>query len=645
MTGEKAVPLGRRKLSRRGLGRWGFAAGAMSLTGACAGAITQPAPVARRPACLEQTRDPDGAIDYVVIGSGAGGGVVACRLALEGFRVLILEAGGDASPLAHQAPALHLAAAGHPELATPLEAQPQSTGDRAYHYPVGRTLGGTTAIHGLCALYPDPTVWNGIANTFGDSTWDAATMHRHFQSLERCGYVDRPQDPGDPRSNPTRHGFDGWLSTSVADPSPFVADRASIAAIVRAAASELTWEHQRFRSLRSHQNAAIDPNDWRVVRVVPEGRILMPMTVGGGRRSDTRRHVQEVAGLCSDRLIVRTRCRAERILFDADNAAIGVVYNQDGSPRQVVVRREVIVAGGAFFSPQLLMLSGIGPASLLRAKGIEVRLDLPGVGKNLSDVPEISVVTSLAPGTVRREDQLTLSADADTGGDEDLARWRSDRDGLYANNGTLAAFIARSSPSLERPDLLVQCIAGDFRGYAPGFSERARIGGDVMTWRLLTIAGGLRPGEIRLNTADPSGLPNVTSWALDDGNPPALQALSNGIAAVRRASQRLGQFVEAERFPGPDLANGPQTKSFVRRHVWGSNAWGSNKMGPRSERLAVVDNQFRVHGTKRLRVVDASVLSFAPGYFIALAAMMIGEKAGDLITATARLGDVEARSV
>ena len=205
--------------------------------------------------------------------------------------------------------------------------------------------------------------------------------------------------------------------------------------------------------------------------------------LNGGTRESTRDYIRATLAACGGNLNVELHALATRVLFDGKRA-VGVEYlsgenlyraspaptSSEGERRELRVKREVILCGGVFNTPQLLMLSGIGPAAELRAHGIESRVDLQGVGKNLQDRYEMSVVYEL-DGELDAQRDMNLTAPDPSAPDPALARWWFDRNGPYATNGVVGALVQKSKPSLATPDLFVFGIVGNFHGYFPGYSR------------------------------------------------------------------------------------------------------------------------------------------------------------------------------
>jgi choline dehydrogenase len=292
-------------------------------------------------------------------------------------------------------------------------------------------------------------------------------------------------------------------------------------------------------------------------------------------------------------------------------------------------RREVILAGGAFNTPQLLMLSGIGPAEDLQALGLVPFVDLPDVGKNLQDRYEIGVVNRMAVPAWPSLRNASFER-----GDPPWRRWARWGLGMYSSNGAALTIALRSEADAPLPDLFLMSLLAPFKGYFPGYSREIAMHRNRLTWTILKAHTRNRAGVVRLRSTDPTDPPLIDFDyfnPLDDPDQADLRAVVAGIRFARRLSAPLlrSGAIAAEEVPGPQVQTDDELVQFVRDHAWGHHACGTCAIG------TVLGSDFRVLGTSGLRVVDASVFPRIPGYFIASAVYMIGEKAADAIVADA----------
>ena len=324
--------------------------------------------------------------------------------------------------------------------------------------------------------------------------------------------------------NEARHGFGGWLGTSLADPKLAVADEKIRGILLDAAGKNL--EEFLGRPLEPLEGLGgwVDPNDWRV-RDLPEGLWQIPLAVRGGHRNGSRERIRDVAQRFPDRLEVRTGCLVTRVLLDEQPAATGVEYIDaqhaywcDPRPargampprQQAYASREVVLAGGAFNTPQLLKLSGIGPREELERFGIPVRLELAGVGLNLQDRYEVGVVSRMTRSfSLLRGDRFRPPGPGEKP-DPAFLEWQSGK-GIYATNGALVGIIRRSRRELQAPDLFVFGLPARFEGYYPGYSAELEQQHDYFTWAVLKAHTINRAGEVLLRSDDPREPPMSSS--------------------------------------------------------------------------------------------------------------------------------------
>ena len=622
----------------------------------------------------------DHEFDYIVVGSGAGGGALAARLAEAGRSVLLLEAGGDPRQLSgtndyqpginrlpddYDVPAFHGFASENDAMrwdffvrhyaSEELQAKdPKYVRDyrgkpvNGVLYPRAGTLGGCTAHNAMIFVYPHNADWDGIARLTGDPSWNAEAMRHYFMRLEDCRHRPIERWLGKVGVNRSRHGWDGWLQVEKAiPPAAALRDHGLVQVLLESAATAFDEIGQPIERLHDLVEAKADPNDWRLVNENAVGVRYTPLTTRNHARMGTRERVLETARKYPDRLRVELDALVTRVILDEQNRATGVeylkgarLYRAHGQPAttsgvlsEAQATREVILCGGAFNTPQLLMLSGIGPRMLLEPLGIPVRVELPGVGKNLQDRYEVGVVNRMSFDHWKILEGLTFAH-----GDRAYQEWADGREGLYTSNGAVLAAILKSQPERPLPDLFCFALLGLFGGYFPGYSAAEVNKPNYLTWAILKAHTQNRAGEVVLRSADPQDTPLINFHYFDEGSDTAgedVRSVVAGIRFVRQLTTKLkaqGLIAEEEQ-PGEALQTDDELMDFVRNTAWGHHASCSCAIGPQADG-GVLGSDFRVHGAVGLRVVDASVFPRIPGCFIASAVYMIAEKAADVILAS-----------
>ena len=614
--------------------------------------------------------------EYIIVGSGAGGGPLACNLARNGHKVLLLEAGVDnGQSLEYQVPAWHGKSTEYPDMQWDYFVRHWDNdkqqnrdekvmknvlpgGKNGVWYPRAGTLGGCTAHNAMITVYPNNADWDAIAKLTGDYSWSAKNMRNYYNILENCKYM----------STGTKgHGFNGWLSTNTAPVSLGLGD-AKIVKTILSASSAFSDTHSFWEKVHLFNDikevAALitrDLNNDDKDHDIQEGLFSVPIAVNNGKRNGPRdfivKTVQE-----GYPLTVRTACLCSKVLFadklnkDGTLQAVGIDYLQgrhlyradpnasktenSGVKNTAYASREVILSGGAFNTPQLLKLSGIGAKDEVEKFGIKSLINLPGVGTNLQDKYELAVVSKW------NSDLAILDGCTfDDKNDPCLDDWKKDpASSVYGTNGVAFTVVAKSDKNKPVSDLFLFGIPGNFAGYKPGYSKIATADHRHFTWAVLKGFTKNHAGTVKLVSANPRDTPAISFKYFEEGTNDKtqansdLQAVVNGVKMVRNINSNINSLsisdVVEEEKPGKNIQTDEELKQYVRDNSWGHHACCTCPIGADGDPNAVLDSNFRVRGTTGLRVVDASAFPIMPGLFMVLPVYMASEKATDVILAS-----------
>jgi len=531
------------------------------------------------------------AFDFIVTGAGSAGCAVAGRLSESGkYRVLLLEAGGpDRNPWIH-IPLGYTKTYTNPRLNWMFETEPEAQlNGRTLYQPRGKVLGGTSSINGMVYMRGTPTDYDNWRQR-GCEGWDWDSVLPFFKKAEN-----------QERGADEHHGTGGPLNVSNPVRCP-LGD-----AMVEAAVQAGIPANDDFNGPRQ------------------EGAGYYQTTTTSRRRwSSARAYLRDAKR--RPNLTVATKAHATRVLIE-NGRAVGVEYR---TPQGLVTARcrgEIIVSGGVYGSPQLLQLSGLGPAELLRQHGIPVVHDMPGVGSHLHDHFNTYLVYRCSqPVTIN---DLAMSGMRKLTAGVQYALTRS---GHLSNAGIYAGAFVRSDPRLEQPDLQINMF---------GWSalERLRTGIKPHPFSAFTLSPvHLRPegrGTVRIKSPDPLAPPAIQfNFLASDYD---FQALIYGTRLSRKiaAQPALKPFVVEEVLPGPAVQTDDDIIEEIRvRGVSNLHPVGTCRMGRETD--AVVDPRLKVYGVEGLRVADASIMPQVPGGNTNAPSIMIGEKASDMILEDAR---------
>jgi choline dehydrogenase len=534
--------------------------------------------------------------DYVIVGAGSAGCVLAARLSEDpATRVLLLEAGppDDADEI-HIPAAINLLFQSTYDWNYQTTPQERAAG-RSIYWPRGRTLGGSSSINAMIYIRGNRYDYDTWRDDYGCEGWGYTDLLPYFLRAE-----------SNSRGASAFHGADGPLS---------VQDLKHKSALTTA-------------FVEAARHSGLEANDDFNGRT-QDGVGFYQVTQRGGRRwSAADAYLHPAIG--RPNLTVQTDALVTGIAL-AGLRAVGVHYLLRGVAETARAESEVIVACGAVGSPQLLMLSGIGPADHLRSHNIAVMADSPGVGANLSDHPTVAAMWHTP-----RSRALWEQA-----GPRNLARWQLMHSGPLTTNVAESGGFSRSEEGLPAPDTQWHALPAPYQN--GGLTDPAT---RALSLLVTLVTVGSR-GRIRLRSADPRHKPLIDPAYLSHG--PDIEPLVSGIRMAREfaAARPMSKICKSELAPGDGVRTDTDIREFVRRnlttiyHPVGTCAMGGDSRLAVSRLVSVVDPELRVKGIDGLRVIDASVMPTVPRGNTNAPTIAIAEKAADLIAGRAPLAAVD----
>ena len=522
--------------------------------------------------------------DYIIVGAGSAGCVLADKLSKDGKNsVLILEAGGkDWHPLIH-IPAGFYKIHNDPKLNWNYSSEPEKgLNGRSIDIPRGKVLGGSSSINGMVYMRGHPLDYDGWANNLGLDQWSYSNCLPYFKDLETS----------DRGGNEWRGGKGALGVRKGPDPNPI-------------------YDTFLIAGEQSGQGITDDLNGFN-----PEGLSRLDATISNGRRNSSATTFLNPA-LKRDNIKLQKNILVEKIFLENDRA-VGIEVSEKGQKYRIEAEKEIILSAGALNSPQILMLSGIGPADHLRNIGSNVSHDLPGVGQNLQDHATVSIswecLKEFEAHKIDRPINKMMAG----------IKWIITRKGLAASNHFEAGGLIRGNDNVKYPNL-------QYHFGPTGFDY---IGGKFKLSQAFTLQlDQLRPhskGYLKLKSLNPKDSPEIKLNYFKD--PRDIKELTEGVKKMRELVSQpvFDKFRGKEISPGSEIQSDSEIEQAIRLNtITDYHQCGTCAMG--TDVNSVVDSEMRVKGINSLRVVDASVLPNVVSGNIGAPVMMIAARAADWI--------------
>lgn len=582
--------------------------------------------------------------DYIVIGSGPGGTTIATRLALNNFKVLLIEAGPDYDDTITRTPVLWPEAELIPQIAAHFNPYLYSKKENiTIEYPRGITLGGSAQINALIAMMANPSEWDDIAKITNDANWNSKNIRNKYQSLvENCEYC---------KSDDKNSDRNGWFNVSLSKDEYFLSllfqDKPVMQDLLKIVSSQ-------FKFNRDVNEDNTDDSYFYTPRTV---------TRDTGYRSGTYRRLKQVQAIRPSNLHIWTNSFVIKLIIDPDTKeACGVEYingsflykasplasssmNSNSFTKfSAYAKREIIVSGGQWMSPQLLQLSGIGDRDLLDRFGIKTIQHLPGVGKNQQDRNEVSYIVKLKtipdlsevvdPScTVDPKINYTCLVDAID----------NPTNGFLTATAILTSILRSAKPKMKNfPDTVLSFIPLRFPGFrgnwvSPVYPETV---GFYLTVNINFARVKNNLGTVQIQSTNAFDTPLIElNHFRGENKQTELNQIIDHIRFLRQLllESEFSKYIDYEDLPGSDVKTDEQLTKYIKEYVWGHHACCTNKIGDtKTDPFAVVNSKGQVKDIRNLRIADISIFPKIPGYFPTLPIAIACEKIADDIMEDAR---------
>lgn len=573
--------------------------------------------------------------DYIVIGSGPGGSTIAGRLALNNFKVLLIESGPDYADGQTTIPSFWPLNYLNPLITAKFQMYLYRKEDNlTIEYPRGLTLGGSSQVNALIGIKANPSEWDDISEITDDSNWNYDSIKNKYEKLvENCEYcVDN-------------NNKNGWLNISLAphlSPSPL-----------------LNQINPVLNSLLEAVNSKVPFNDNVNQNISYDSWFFNPNTVSQqlGQRSNSYVYIKNIQKLKPSNLHIWTNSFVTKLIIDSKTKnALGVEYvkgsnlykviplssqtlnSNDLEKFRIYAKREVIVSGGQWMSPQLLQLSGIGDKNILNKYNIDVIEDLPGVGQNQQDryeLPYVIKFKSNASLLGLNNPSCTFNLTSD---DPCLIDYNNHPNAsTYTSNLILLNLLYSTQPKVDNfPDTSMVFVPLRVDGIRQDWVQRALqyTPGEYLTVNINVARNLTRTGQVNIQSTNAFDQPLIEMKYFNDQHKQLyINRIIENIRFIRNTlfnNTLFSQYIDYEDLPGTNITTDQQLTEYIEKYIFGHHACCTNKMGNlKTDPSAVVNSKGQVKNIKNLRICDISIFPIEPGYYPIVSILTACEKIAD----------------
>ncbi|KXN66319.1 FAD/NAD(P)-binding domain-containing protein [Conidiobolus coronatus NRRL 28638] len=597
--------------------------------------------------------------DYIVVGAGPTGTLTAVLLAMKGYTTLLIDAGSAQINDNVTTPALNFNSIDDDTIGWDFMVKrrgkkslnynlPEDDPSNIIRYPRSSGLGGCSLHNAMIHVYPKQQDFIKLVNLTGNRIWSEENFRKYYnlfispsfiKNLPAVNLLDQVGPAADVKEQISRlaanHTEYNFLPVSQVNFYKLLAPDPKLITLTESLLKDAL--------IRSLFQGGINGYSAGKLTTTNEGSYIVPYNAECNNKGCQRVGPREYALYAAQYypLFIQPNTLVTEIIIDENKVAQGVKYIEGeylysasplhkpgvkGTPGEAYANKEVIISAGTFNTPQLLMLSGVGDKDELKEMGIPVKVNSPGVGKNLQDRNELTINEAFP----QVFDLLKDCKFKTTSDDPCMSEFKKSGTGPYSFNGILTGTLARSNITKIDPDLFVLMAPIYFTGYQKGVAKAVYDNKNFVTFLVMNSEIKNRAGTVKLRSKDPQDMPDINFNWFTDSPHEDINALVTGIKRTRAVAAKLNSD-HTEYIPGSKVSTDEQIADYVQKTAWGHHAAGTCKIGANSDPMAVLDDQLRVRGVKNLRVADMSIWPDLPGYFPVLYMYIVGGIAADTI--------------